>query len=56
MLAFRDFLQHLGVGHPLPAAVISVHAQFNCGILYITGAFVSVDTNYHNGSMDRFLK
>ena len=40
MLEFRDFLQHQGVVYPLVAAVVSVYAQFICGILYITGAFI----------------
>lgn len=40
MLEFRDFLAHHGVALPLLAAVVSVYAQFICGILYLTGAFV----------------
>ncbi|HYF70845.1 MAG TPA: DoxX family protein [Ohtaekwangia sp.] len=40
MLEFRDFLEHHGVAFPLLAAVVSVYAQFICGILYLTGAFV----------------
>jgi putative oxidoreductase len=40
MLEFRDFLQHHGVASPLLAAHVSVYAQFICGILYITGAFI----------------
>jgi putative oxidoreductase len=40
MLEFRDFLQGQGVAYPLVAAVVSVYAQFICGILYMAGAFI----------------
>jgi putative oxidoreductase len=40
MIEFSDFLEQRGVGYPLLAANVSVYAQFICGILYITGAFV----------------
>lgn len=40
MIEFRDFLEHQGVAYPLLAAQISVYAQFTCGILYISGAFI----------------
>jgi putative oxidoreductase len=40
MIEFRDFLQNHHVPFPLASAQISVYAQFICGILYITGAFV----------------
>lgn len=40
MIEFRDFLEQHGVAYPLIAANLSVYAQFICGILYITGAFV----------------
>ena len=37
MLEFRDFLELHGVIFPLVAAIVSVYAQFICGILYILG-------------------
>lgn len=40
MLEFRDFLHHQEVLFPLTAAVVSVYAQFICGILYVAGAFI----------------
>jgi putative oxidoreductase len=40
MIEFRDFLQNHNVPFPLASAYLSVYAQFICGILYITGAFV----------------
>jgi putative oxidoreductase len=40
MLEFRDFLEQHGVAYPIVAAVVSVYAQFICGILYIIGAFI----------------
>lgn len=40
MIEFRDFLDHHNVVYPLFAAILSVYAQFICGILYIAGAFI----------------
>lgn len=40
MIEFRDFLDHHQVMYPLVAAILSVYAQFICGILYIAGAFI----------------
>jgi putative oxidoreductase len=40
MIEFSDFLEQHGVIYPLLAANVSVYAQFICGILYITGAFM----------------
>ncbi len=37
MLEFRDFLAGFGMPAPLVAAVVSVYAQFICGILFILG-------------------
>ena len=38
MLEFRDFLHGHHVLYPLAGAVVSVYAQFLCGILFIAGA------------------
>ncbi len=40
MLEFREFLIVQGVPFPLLAALVSVYAQFICGILYLTGCFI----------------
>jgi putative oxidoreductase len=40
MLEFKDFLEQHNVAFPLPAAIVSVYAQFICGVLYIVGLFV----------------
>jgi putative oxidoreductase len=40
MLEFRDFLNQQEVVYPLVAAIVSVYAQFICGILYIAGLFI----------------
>src|SRR5690606_18512544 len=40
MLEFREFLAAEGFPVPLACAIVSVAAQFGCGILYIVGAFV----------------
>lgn len=37
MLEFKDFLEVYGTPFPLTAAVVSVYAQFFCGIMYIVG-------------------
>ncbi len=37
MLEFRDFLEAFGAPFPLISAVVSVYAQFICGILFILG-------------------
>lgn len=37
MLEFRDFLEVFGAPLPLVSAVVSVYAQFICGILFILG-------------------
>jgi putative oxidoreductase len=37
MLEFRDFLNLHGTPFPLFSAVMSVYAQFACGILYMVG-------------------
>ncbi|SNT29392.1 putative oxidoreductase [Ekhidna lutea] len=37
MLEFRDFLEVFGAPFPLFSAIISVYAQFICGILFIIG-------------------
>lgn len=42
MLEFRDFLHHYNMPLPLAAAVISVYAQFICGILYLAGAYTRI--------------
>lgn len=42
MIEFRNFLDQLNVMFPLTAAVVSVYAQFICGILYVVGAYVRV--------------
>jgi putative oxidoreductase len=39
MLEFREFLHQFHVAFPLVAAVVSVYAQFICGILYLLGLF-----------------
>jgi putative oxidoreductase len=40
MIEFRDFLEQQGVACPLLAAVVSVYAQFICGLLYMVGLWV----------------
>lgn len=40
MLEFRSFLETHGVPYPLLAANVSVYAQFVCGIMILTGAFI----------------
>jgi putative oxidoreductase len=40
MLEFRDFLSVHGTPAPLFCAVVSVYAQFICGILYVIGWFI----------------
>lgn len=42
MIEFKNFLDERGVMLPLAAAIVSVYAQFICGILYMVGAFVRV--------------
>lgn len=42
MIEFRDFLHQHGVAYPLLAAIVSVYAQFVCGILYMAGMFTRV--------------
>lgn len=37
MLEFRDFLAHFGFPWPLACAVVSVAAQFLCGIAFVLG-------------------
>ncbi len=37
MIEFRNFLEAFGMPFPLFSAVISVYAQFFCGILFILG-------------------
>ena len=37
MLEFRDFLDAFGAPFPLLSAMVSVYAQFICGILFIVG-------------------
>ena len=39
MLEFRDFLAAQGFPVPLVCAVVSVVAQFTCGVLLLAGAF-----------------
>lgn len=40
MLEFRIFLEQNNFVYPLAAAVVSVYAQFICGVLYMIGLFV----------------
>jgi putative oxidoreductase len=40
MLEFKVFLEQHNFAFPLAAAVVSVYAQFICGLLYIVGLFV----------------
>ena len=40
MLEFRDFLGQHQVVYPLLAAIVSVYAQFICGILYMVGLLI----------------
>lgn len=40
MLEFRDFLTMQGTPLPLLSAIVSVYAQFICGILYMAGWFI----------------
>lgn len=40
MLEFRVFLEQNNFAYPLVAAVVSVYAQFICGVLYMIGLFV----------------
>lgn len=42
MLEFSHFLGGLGVPWPLFAAVVSVYAQFICGLLFVVGAYTRV--------------
>ena len=42
MIEFRDFLHAHGVAAPLLAAIVSVYAQFICGICYVLGGFMRV--------------
>lgn len=37
MLEFRDFLVSFGYPLPLASAILSVYAQFICGIMFIVG-------------------
>lgn len=37
MYEFKDFLEQFGTPFPLVSAVLSVYAQFICGILFIIG-------------------
>jgi putative oxidoreductase len=37
MLLFRDFLEQFGFPLPLVSAIVSVYAQFICGIMIIIG-------------------
>lgn len=37
MLEFQDFLELYGFPLPLVSAIVSVYAQFICGLLYIVG-------------------
>ncbi len=37
MLEFKSFLELQGFVFPLVSAVVSVYAQFICGVLYLTG-------------------
>lgn len=37
MLEFRNFLEAFGAPFPLVSAIVSVYAQFICGILFILG-------------------
>ncbi len=39
MLEFRDFLAHFGFPWPLACALVSVAAQFLCGIAFVFGLF-----------------
>lgn len=39
MLEFRNFLEFHGLPFPLTGAIISVYAQFICGMFYIFGWF-----------------
>lgn len=40
MLEFKVFLEQHNFAFPLAAAVVSVYAQFICGLLYIAGLFI----------------
>lgn len=40
MLEFRDFLEQFGFPWPLFCAVVSVAAQFLCGIAFVLGAYI----------------
>ena len=40
MVEFENFLAQQGVAFPLVAAIVSVYAQFICGILYVFGAMI----------------
>jgi putative oxidoreductase len=40
MLEFSIFLEQNNFAYPLAAAIVSVYAQFICGVLYIIGLFV----------------
>lgn len=40
MLEFRDFLAKRGTPASLAGAVLSVYAQFICGVLFILGAWI----------------
>lgn len=42
MLEFRDFLESYHMPLPLTAAIVSVYAQFICGILYLAGAWTRI--------------
>lgn len=42
MLEFRDFLESYHMPFPLAAAVISVYAQFICGLLFLAGAWIRI--------------
>ncbi len=42
MLEFRDFLARFGFPWPLACAVISVAAQFLCGIAFVLGLYTRV--------------
>ncbi|MCP9290584.1 DoxX family protein [Gracilimonas sediminicola] len=42
MLEFSSFLEGFGFPFPIVSAVVSVYAQFFCGIMYIVGFHVRV--------------
>lgn len=40
MIEFKVFLEQQNFAYPLAAAILSVYAQFICGVLYIVGLFI----------------